>query len=150
MKLDLEFAGKLAELLRTIQGEAVELAFKPMLEIANGLIAGVLKTPLAYHSGEIGTWRGALWVGHRTFSGTEKAVAYAAIQAALASKSPIKIVILDELGRIGDRPLWQLLAAISQGIGFGMIDGFVGIDAGRLPFYQKHAEALSCQVVEIK
>ena len=149
-KLDLEFALKLAELLRTIQAEAVELAFKPMLEIANGLIAGVLKTPLSYHNSEIGTWRGALWVTHRTFSGTERAVAYAAIQAALASKSPIKIVILDELGRIGDRPLGQLLAAISQGIGFGMIDGFVGIDCGRLPFYQKHADSLACQVVEIK
>ena len=150
-KAEQVFAGRLTDTLRTIQTEAVERAFKPMLDIANAFAKPVLRTPLAYHDGQIGTYRGGLWVGHRTFSGTEKAIGYAAIQAALANRAPVRIMLIDELGRIGDRRLFLLLAAISQHLQkSGLIDQFIGIDAGRLEYYQKHADSFACQVTEIK
>jgi predicted nucleic acid-binding Zn-ribbon protein len=134
-------AAALADLLRKIQAESVERAFKPMLEIANAFVRPVLKTPLAYNpeGGEIGTWRGGVWVTHRTMSGTEKAIAYAAIQAALASRAPVRLMLIDELGRLGDKSLKLLLQAVHRGIMTGLIDGFVGIDTGRSDLYHEFA-----------
>ncbi|MGB8295898.1 MAG: hypothetical protein WCG85_10765, partial [Polyangia bacterium] len=150
-KAEQVFAGKLTDTLRAIQTEAVERAFQPMLEIANAFAKPVLKSPLGYHAGEIGTRRNGLWVGHRTFSGTEKAIAYAAIQAALAARAPVRIMIIDELGRIGDRALFHLLAAVSQHLQkSGLVDQFIGIDAGRLDYYRSHQDSFACQVTEIK
>ena len=136
------------ETLREKQRKMVEDAFKPLLETANAFFASVLKTPLAYNDGEIGTWRDGVWVGHRTFSGTEKALCYAAIQAALASKSPVRIMILDELGRLDDFNTGSVQACVERAIERGLIDQFVGIDAGRANHYREVGK-LNSQVIEI-
>jgi hypothetical protein len=86
-------------------------------------------SPLAYNDGEIGTFRDGLFIGHATMSGTEKALAYAAIQAALASKSPVKLMIIDELGRLTDKNIARVLDAASAAINDGRLDSFIGIEA---------------------
>ena len=115
--------------LREIQGEMVAAAFKPLLETANSFFGTILKSPLAYHAGEIGTYRAGNFVSHRTFSGTEKALCYAAIQAALASKSPVRIMLIDELGRLDKNNATALQECAETAIRHHLIDQFIGIDA---------------------
>lgn len=137
--------------LRKIQGELVELAFKPMLETANRIFGGVLKSPLAYRDGEIGTWRASNWVGHRTMSGTEKLLTYAAIQAALAAKSPVRVMILDELGRITRERAGSVAWATLMAIDAGQIDQFIGIDPERPEIYQNSGDGkLAFQIIPIQ
>jgi hypothetical protein len=121
--------------LKVIQAEMVEAAFRPILHTANHLFTGILKSDIAYHDGEIGTFRDGFWVAHHTFSGTEKLLTYAAIQAALTHKSPCRVMILDELGRLDDTNLEHLLVRLQRLTEEGSIDTVVGIDTGRLDLY---------------
>ena len=86
-------------ILEALQAELVKQAFGQILERANKVTAGILRSPLDYKDGEIGRWEGSTWISHRTFSGSEKALAYSGISVALAWESPIKIILLDELSR---------------------------------------------------
>lgn len=138
-KADAAIAADVVKELRKIQGEMVESAFKPLLDLANSFFGDVFKSPLAYHEGEIGTWREGVWVTHRTMSGTEKALTYAAIQAALASKSPVKIMMIDELARLDDENLADMMAGVACAIAEKKIDGFIGIDTGRAELYRQQA-----------
>lgn len=132
---DQDTAKSIGEILREIQSELVEAAFRPLLDTANAIFGPVLKTPLAYHNGEIGTRRDGVWVGHKTFSGTEKALAYAAIQCALAAKSPVRFMLLDELGRLTFDNAELVARAILNAIEAGHLDQFLGIDPERPALY---------------
>lgn len=148
-KIDQIVAKAAGNILRELRAEIVEKAFAPLLATANGFFSEVLKTPIAYHAGEIGTWREGAWVGHRTMSGTEKLLVYAAIQAALAARSPVKMMILDELGRLDQENLAHVVSAAGAFSG-GPIDQLIGIDVGRADLYRGMSAAFkSCSVLEI-
>jgi len=66
----------------------------------NQFTDGILLTPLGYHDGELGRWSNRNWIPHRSFSGTEQLISCAGISVALARQSPIRLVLLDELGRL--------------------------------------------------
>ncbi len=134
-KEDLALGVAVLEALRGLQANLVEAAFGPLLDRANRIFGHLLPTPLAYHEGELGSWRDGVWVSHRIFSGTEKALAYASLQAALAAGSPIKVMIVDELGRLDDRNAVRLVDAALLAVQRGDIDTFIGIDAGRMEVY---------------
>ncbi len=87
-------------LLESLQVEMVKRAFDAIMDTANRLTDGILKSRLEYKNGEIGRWEDGVWISHHSFSGTEKALAYAGISVALAAQSPVKIVLLDEMGRL--------------------------------------------------
>lgn len=149
---DQALAGVAGKELRKIQGELVEAAFKPMLATANQIFGRVLQSPLGYREGEIGTWRGTNWVGHRTMSGTEKLLTYAAIQAALAAKSPTRIMIMDELGRIVKMRAGVVGVEILRAIDNGILEQFIGIDAERPEIYQNlltAPEKVAFQIIPI-
>lgn len=113
-----------------------------MLTITNSFFGHILRTPIAYHAGEIGTWRDGTWVGHKTFSGAEKALCYAAIQAALASLSPFRLMLVDEMNRVHDEYLGKLIDGVDAAVKQKRIDQFVGIDTGsfgRLEKFKDHA-----------
>ncbi len=148
-KSEVEVAALVLKKLREIQGEMVEAAFKPLLNDANRFFAHVLPSHLAYRDGEIGTWRGGVWVGHRTFSGVEKLLTYAAIQAALAVKSPVRIMILDEMLRAQGEVFDQIIAGVRESLEIGRLDGFVGIIPGAFENY-RHLAGMGCDLVEIK
>lgn len=142
--------------LRAVQAELVEAAFRPLLERANLIVGGVLASPLAYRDGQIGTWRSGQWVGHRTFSGVEKALTYVAIQAALTALSPVRVMLLDELGRMTARTAALVARAVLGAIDAGLIDQFVGIDPDRRTPYAETKvygsgakDTLAFQVIEI-
>ncbi len=137
-KANQELAAAAGKELRVIQGELVEAAFKPLLDTANAIFAGVLPSALSYRDGMIGSWRSGVWVGHATFTGVEKALTYAAIQAALASRAPIRIMLLDELGRFTKKNAAIMSLAVLEAIKAGLIDQFVGIDPERPEIYSQN------------
>jgi hypothetical protein len=118
------FAAEVAE----IQAEMVADAITPFLATVNRLCGELLLSPIAYHEGEFGRWAGTTWISHRTFSGTEKLLAYAAIGVALAQEAPLKIVLMDELGRLDIENKSRLLDLMTGLVEAGTIDQFVGID----------------------
>lgn len=135
-----EVAKAAVAILRTSQAKMVQEAFSPLLAAANYFTRDILRTPLALHEGEIGTWREGTWVGHKTFSGAEKRLAYVAMQAALASRSPFRLMILDEMGTIDDGNAMKVARRIGEALEAGRLDQFVGVDTGRGILYTHEAE----------
>jgi hypothetical protein len=154
-KKDIEVAKSAIEELRVIQAELVTAAFTPLLVAANSFFSTVLRAPIAYHQGDLGYWRDGLWVGHGTMSGTEKALVYAAIQAALTQACPVRIMMIDELARLDDNSARLAILAIQEAVATGLIDNFIGVDTGRADLYRAlgadidSAELPTCQVLEI-
>ena len=117
------------DLLESFQRTLVESAFGPILRTVNRLTDGILRFPLAYNDGEIGWFEGSHWIGHRTLSGCEKALAYAGISIALASGSPIKIILLDEVGAdIDAGNKRKVVTRLSELITAGELDQAVLVD----------------------
>lgn len=112
--------------LEALQTEMVKRAFGDIIARANDITDGILKTPLEFRDGEIGRYDAGKWISHRTFSGCEKAVTYAAISVALAKDAPVKIVMIDELGRMDFENREKLLVRMDALIKAGKIDQFIG------------------------
>jgi hypothetical protein len=138
--------------LRETQAAMVTEAFRPILNEANRLFGHALKTPLEYNAekAEIGTRRAGVWVGHKTFSGVEKLLCYAAIQMSLASKSPIRIMLLDEMLRAQGAVFSEVVDACKQAVREHGIDQFVGVIPGDSPLYDYLADNSDCKVVAIE
>lgn len=124
------------DVLRATQAELVESAFRPLLAAANAFFPGVLRAPLDYHGGEVGMWVSGAWVSHGTFSGTEKALTYAAIQAALAARSPVRVMMIDELGRLTARNAKEVAHWVLKAVDDNRIDQFFGVDPERPEVYR--------------
>lgn len=138
--------------LREVQSAMVAEAFRPILSEANRLFGHALKTPLEYNAekSEIGTRRAGVWVGHKTFSGVEKLLCYAAIQMALASRSPIRIMLLDEMRRANGVVFERVVDACKQAVREHGIDQFVGVIPGDPEAYSDLADNSDCKVVTIE
>ena len=118
--------------LEEIQSRMVEHAFGDILSTVNH-ITGSLFPPLTveYREGVMGRWAGATFVTHETFSGTEKALTYAGLSLALAKESPIRLVMIDELGRMDPETLRVFLGRMVKLTKGGEIDQFIGAYSGR-------------------
>lgn len=116
------------EMLAEDKEKLVNSAVGSILQQVNYFTRDVLKGELAYENNQFGykTKTGG-WVSYRVFSGTEKLVAYMAISLALASRSPFKLAIVDELGRLDRKTLWAFLSRVKHAIDDGIIDQFVGV-----------------------
>jgi hypothetical protein len=139
-----------AAALRDVKARMVGDAFGPILELANRFCGPLLPTLLEFDvaRAEIGTRRGGLWVGHKTFSGVERLLAYAGIQAAFASRAPLRVMILDEMLRADADVFPKLVRACKDAVRNGLVDNFVGIiPAAAMTFMEFADEA--CQLVEI-
>ena len=134
-KVNQEVAKAAGAALREVKAEIVEKALQPLLASANSIFHEILPTPIAYHDGEIGTYRGSLWVSHHTLSGLEKALTYGAIQAALAEQSPIRLMLFDELARIDNVQIDRFFDCVARAVVDGRIDSFVGVDPSRKDSY---------------
>ena len=151
-KADEQAAKKAAERFREEQARVVKSAFDPLISTANTFLNGTLLSDLAYKDGEIGTWRKGAWVGHKTFSGIEKLMAYAAIQLALSSRCPVRIVLIDEMLRAQNTKKIQafdlFVQAIKNANRSGLFDNFIGIIPGDAENYLGLADSES-QVVDV-
>ena len=128
VKAESEVAGMVKDLIQAEKSKMVEKVFHKLLAVANRLCEPILRSPLAYHDGRLGRWEKTKFVGWKTFSGCEKALAFAAMSIALAVDAPIKIVMLDELGRLGRDNVRQLVMLAEKLVDEGVLDQFIGID----------------------
>jgi hypothetical protein len=115
---------KLAE----AKARALESTFGPILATVALFTRNILRHPLEFREGELGYSRNGAWISYRTFSGTEQAIAFAAFQAALAVRAPVRVAILDELGRLDRANKEQLFANVLAALKAGVLDQFIGLD----------------------
>lgn len=129
-RAELEVCKQACAMIGELQAKLVQTAIAPLIETANSLCGGILKHPLTYNAekndigmaGKTGFWR------HRSMTGTEKALAYAAISVALAADAPMRLVIIDELGRLDQYNKDMVLEALCQMVDAGQIDQAILVD----------------------
>lgn len=132
------------KLVREVREEAVGRVFGEVLSVANQFTADLLNSPVEFVEGQLGrrvsqadrddgnTASVGSWIAHEAFSGTEQLLAYAGFAVALSRQAPIKLVIMDELGRLTVNRRAQLLARMRKLVETGVVDQFVGCDAEAL------------------
>lgn len=123
-----------------IQDGLIDEAFGSVLKTANHCIGGLLHSPLQFRNGELGRFVSQAditlgckapvgsWISHECFSGTEELLSYAGFAVALCQDAPIKIVILDELGRVDDLRKLNLVNHMITLIRAEVIDQVVLVD----------------------
>ena len=122
-----EITKALGTALREVRGEIVSVAFDELLVTANNLADGILPSPLAFRENQIGRYTPSGFVGHGTFSGTEKALTYVALAAALSSQSPFRLLILDELSRLTGDVQQKALTAFAEAVAHGKLDQVIAV-----------------------
>lgn len=139
----------LAGLLQELATQCVEQSIKPLLALCNCLCGGILRAPLAYEDEKLGMQRPTGFVPWlpSTFSGTEAALASAALGIALAAKGDIKIAVVDELGRLDKARKLLVLERLLDLVSKGIIDQAIVIDVGPPP---SGRECEQFSAVEIK
>lgn len=128
------------------QSRLVGRAFTKVLNVARHFTDGLLNSPLEFRDGALGrkvskadTAAGCeapegAWIPFDAFSGTEELLALAGFSVALTGDAPVKLVILDELGRLdGKRKLDVTLRMLSL-TEKGIIDQAVLIDVDPKPY----------------
>jgi DNA repair exonuclease SbcCD ATPase subunit len=119
--------------LKEIKAQVVEKVFGGLLEYANAVCPGILKSPLAYHEDQVGRWDGdGRFIPHSTFSGTETAICYVSIAAALSKDSPIRLIILDEMGRLDADNQKLVMKAVGAAQKLGKIDQAIVINTAEV------------------
>lgn len=116
---------KVGEVLRSKQADLVDAVFGDLLTIANQIAGPILTTALAFHEGEVGRWNGHRWISHKTFSGTEQALTFVAIAAALSRGAPLRLLIFDELGRLDKKRRVMLVDLLRRTLDNGHINQFI-------------------------
>lgn len=114
--------------LKETKAQMIAKVFGQVCEIANRILADVLPSPLAYHEDSLGRWAGTMFVDHETFSGTEEALTYVAIAAALSTLSPFRILMLDEFSRLDPRTKQKVLLALEKALGDKLVDQVIIVD----------------------
>lgn len=127
-EVHLENCKKAIEVLEEVRDKMVDAAFAGLLETAEPVFRGILKTPLEYRNGEIGRQGENGFISMDTFSGTEALLATVAIQVALGARSKAKIVLIDELGRVDRDNKNKLIENLHGMIIKKQIDQWIALD----------------------
>jgi hypothetical protein len=98
-----ELFKRAAQLVIGEQQAIVEKAFDSILTPARRFTDGIVGGTLGYQDGEFGVQTDRGWVGHKFLAESRKEIVYLGLQVALAQQSPVKIILLDELG-VFDQP----------------------------------------------
>jgi hypothetical protein len=114
--------GKVLDLIAQKKQELVATSIEAPLAIANELANGILRGRLAFEEGELGMRVGERFISHVAFSGTESAVAMMGLTAGLAAGSSLKVLMLDELGRLDPDNRIRLLLNLNSLTAAGHID----------------------------
>lgn len=138
LEAEKEVYGELLKAVTAFREQAVESQIKELMLTVNVLAEGLLPSPIEYRDGEFGRFDGSQWVSLDVFGETYKTLANAGLCLALASTAPVKLVIIDELGRLDVTNKGKLLARVEKLIEEGTIDQFIGIDVADLPLYGCH------------
>lgn len=125
-----EVGQQLRDMLHELLQLCVKQSISPLLELCNDLCGDILPAPLGFVDGEIVMVNLNMMTrhSHKTFSGTERALTYAALSVGLATQSPLKLVILDELGRLDYERKAKLVKRLADLIASGKIDQAILVD----------------------
>lgn len=129
-RLELRLA-ELKEAEKTVKGwreDAIGQAFTPLLKMIEVFTNGIFHNRIELRDLELGRIREGVWCPVGTFSGSEQAIVYAAVSAALTIGEQGRILIVDELTRIDRERRLKFLANVEHAIEEGMIDQFFGAD----------------------
>jgi chromosome segregation ATPase len=124
-KANLAVVKKFAETLKDKKEAMICEAFTKLMQVANLFTKSILKSPLVLHQNVIGRFEGSKFVPHDTFSGTEKALTYIAIATALSSDAPLRLVLLDEIGRLDVANQGAVINRLLNLVNEGVIDQFI-------------------------
>lgn len=144
-----EIGQQLREMLHTLLQECVKQSIQPLLDLCNGLCRGILPGDLVFDEGEVKMTDAFGLHSHRTFSGTEKALTYAALSVGLAAQAPLKLLVLDELGRLDRRNKTKLAKRLHELLTKGILDQVITVDTEPLPDFGPCSEAIVVMQVEI-
>lgn len=137
-RLAVEDWKKTVDILETTQQNMIDCAFVELIQYAQPVLDGIMKTPLAYEDGSLGRWDkidgNDRFIKVSTFSGMETLLVTIGLQAALGSQAPNRIAVFDELGRLGVTNKIQLLKNLAKMIKAGQIEQFIGADVDPAPY----------------
>lgn len=115
--------------LKERQAESIATLFTTLLAKANRYVQGILRAPLAFHGDEVGMFEASgSFTTHRTMSGTEKALTYIAVAAALSEQGTVRVLILDEMGRLDRDNRENVMIRLKHAVEEGWIDQAILID----------------------
>lgn len=124
--------------VESIQAKLVSESFSMILADVNRLTSDILLSPVDYHNGEIGRWGAShVWIPHRSWSGTEQLIGCAGISVALSRQSPIKIILLDEMGRLSVGNKKKLTSRLIELTTEGFIDQCLLVDVTPEPYTER-------------
>ena len=134
--------------IAAVEAEAkrvTDIVLGQVLARARAVTGGILRGDFEYRDGEFGYYNGSTWVTHETFNGSEELIAFAGLSYALASESPLKLILMDELGRMDFVRKHKLLQRMLDMVEDGRLDQFVAIDtslAGYAPNLTEKAKVI--------
>jgi len=114
--------------------ERVEAKIGRILERANLVAGGILPGPLSWDRGGLSyTSRDGARIDADTWSGTEDLLGRIAWSTAIASDSPLGLVILDEFGRLSWANQTKVLVHLLQLVEDGVLDQVIAVSSGPCP-----------------
>lgn len=110
--------------LKERQAEMIAVLFGDLMKVANYFVSGIMEHALVFQDGRIGYVKQGRFVSHSTFSGTERALTYIAVTAALMREAPLRLVLLDEFD-IDAEVFPKVLDRLGDAVVDGVIDQVV-------------------------
>lgn len=125
-----EAAFKAARLAWDVGVKAImDHALRGVLDVCQTFTAGLFAAPLTVHDLQLGRYESNVWVTFDSFSGSDKRIATAAIQAALAANHQgFKLVIVDEFGVVDPGRKPAVLANLASAVEAGLVDQVMVFD----------------------
>lgn len=104
-------------------------ALRGVLDVCQTFTAELFAAPLTVHNLALGRYEDKTWVPFDSFSGSDKRIATAAIQAALAVRhNGFRLILLDEFGVIDPVRKPSVLANLSAAVEAGLVDQVLVMD----------------------
>lgn len=110
------------------QTEILSKAIGPLMKKASEFTCAVLGFSIEFREGDIGYINQTSWVSYKTLSGAEEMLAFIGLAMAFASESPIRLVIVDEMGRFSRKNKTLLLDTLQTLIDMNKIDQAILVD----------------------
>ena len=136
---DNEATGKNLAALKTWvqqqERDATEAAMGPLLKLSGVFLDGIVNGSLAVQAHQLGIRRDGQFLPLEVLSGMECAAVAAACQAAMASTSSLRVVIVDELGRMRDEQAFRFWENCDRAVHHKIVDQVILVDphSGRYP-----------------
>lgn len=111
-----------------VMDDILKVSFENVLKIANQIAKGPMGYDLVYLDGHIGYYKDGNFIRNDTFSGSETLISHTAISIALASQHPLKLVMMDEVGRCSEKTRVEVYSSLKDALKEGIISQVVLVD----------------------